>query len=137
MAPLTRRLQVPCKRMTEGLPSVRVTKNVSVSSSLALLTVSQAKPSLAKVRSASHFGFDEQSVAQLCRECNFRSYFFVREYFFLRAFQLFYGKLVRWNPRHLRYGNPVFLLLRRFDEALAKTAWMRANALGLTWGFDK
>lgn len=101
------------------------------------VTVSQDKPSLAKVRSASHFGFDQQSVTQLCRECGFKSYFFVREYFFLRVFQLFYGKLVRWNPRRLRYGTPIFLVLRKFDEALAKTAWMQANALGLTWGFDK
>ena len=92
--------------------------------------------SLAGVRSAARFGFAQESLVPLLGECGFSRLVFVREYFFLRIAQLFYGKMFHWNAKGLPYARPVFLAMRWMDNRLANTRWMRRNALGLTWGFD-
>jgi ubiquinone/menaquinone biosynthesis C-methylase UbiE len=93
--------------------------------------------SLASVRSASTFGFKEESLVPLVKQCNFSRLVFVRESFFLRIAQLFWGKLVRWNERGLKYARPVYKIAKWFDHRLSKSRWMRRNQLALTWGFDK
>ena len=96
-----------------------------------------SKDSLASIRSATSFGFGEELVTPLLGHCGFSRLLFIREYFFLRVAQLCWGKLVRWDPKRLRYARPLFRIMKRIDNRLANTAWMRRNALGLTWGFDK
>jgi len=96
----------------------------------------ESKHSLAGVRSASSSGFERESLTPFLGPCGFEKLVFIREYFFLRAVQLVYGKMVRWDPKRLRYAKPVFLALRWVDDRLADTRWMRHNSLGLTWGFD-
>jgi SAM-dependent methyltransferase len=96
-----------------------------------------SKSSLAGVRSASRFGFDQESLTPLLRQHGFSRLVFIREYFFLRVAQLCMGKLLRWNAAGLRYAKPLFLTMKWLDDRLANTAWMRRNHLALTWGFDK
>ena len=57
---------------------------------------------LDRVRSGSSpygdFGFKEESLTPFIEQFEFIRLVFIREFFFLRAAQLFCGKLVRWDP---------------------------------------
>ena len=93
--------------------------------------------SLDQLRSEAISGFKQQDLFPFMEQCEFRRVLFIREYFFLRLAQLCYGKLVRWNPKHLRRSRPLYLIMKWFDICLGKAIWIRKNYLALTWGFDK
>jgi SAM-dependent methyltransferase len=96
------------------------------------------KPSsVDRIRSGATFGFREESLKRFAEQFGFTRLVFIREFFFLRIAQLFWGKLVRWDPNRLRYARPIYLAMKWIDNRLADTMWMRRNQLALTWGFDK
>jgi len=96
---------------------------------------------LDRIRSGSSpynsFGFKEEALAPFIEQFEFSRMVFIREFFFLRVTQLCWGKLVRWNPKQLRYARPLYLVMKWIDNCLAHTQWMQRNSLAVTWGFDK
>jgi len=96
-----------------------------------------SRDSLASVRSASKFGFEQESLVPLLEQYGFSRLVFIREYFFLRIGQLCLGKLLRWNAAGMRYARPACLALKWLDDMFAENPWIRRNQLALTWGFDR
>ncbi len=92
---------------------------------------------LTGVRSASRFGINRQAIEEIGTRIPFSRILFIREYFLLRALQLVYGKLVRWDPNKLKYIRPALLGMKWIDSKLLSASWMKRNALSLTWGLDK
>ncbi len=85
----------------------------------------------------SESGFREEYLSLFKEQYGFKKLIFVREYFFLRITQLVYGKMVHWNPKHLRLAKPFYLLMKWIDIGFRKANWVKKNALALTWGLDK
>jgi len=97
----------------------------------------KSRTSLDTVRSASGFGISQETLTPFVGPSGFSRLVFIREFFFLRVAQLFFGKLFNWDPKKLRCARPVYFMLKWIDDCLANTAWMRRNSLALTWGFDR
>jgi SAM-dependent methyltransferase len=97
----------------------------------------QAAGSLAALRAASGFGFEEATLRPFVADLGFKDLVFIRESFFLRVAQHFWGKIVAWDHRRLRYAKPLYLACKWIDTRFANTDWIRRNQLALTWGFDK
>lgn len=82
------------------------------------------------------FGFKEEELLPLLKQCNFSDLVFIRNYFFLRIAQFFWAKTFGWDPRRLRYVTPVFHAMKWLDKRLSRTNWMKRNSLPLVLGFD-
>ena len=102
----------------------------------------RSMPAIERIRSGgspsyADFGFKEEDLQPFVKRIGFKRLVFIREYFFLRIAQLFWGKIVRWNPKKLRYAKPVYLAMKWLDHLLENTKWMKRNKMALIWGFDK
>lgn len=101
----------------------------------------KSMPPIERIRSGGtpygDSGFKEEDFQPFVKEIGFKRLVFIREYFFLRIAQLFWGKIVRWNPKKLRYAKPIYLAMKWLDHLLENTKWMKRNKMALIWGFDK
>jgi len=101
----------------------------------------KSMPPIERIRSGGSpygaFGFKEEDLQPFVKEIGFKRLVFKREYFFLRIAQLFWGKIVRWNPKKLRYAKPIYLAMKWLDHLFENTKWMKRNKMALIWGFDK
>lgn len=83
------------------------------------------------------FGFKQEELVPLVKQCGFSKLVFIREYFFLRIAQFCWAGVFGWDPGRLRFVTPFLHVMKWADNLCSNTAWMKRNSLPLVFGFDK